>query len=362
MKKILVGLLGSLLIQDALACTAVDVKAQDGSVVAGRTMEWAYEMQWNLLFYPQGSTYQLTAPTKNGQKAETQVSRYAVLGIGTGMEKNAMLEGQNSAGLGVSGNFLPGFTQYQTVSAKDHQYLSVLEFIRFVLSNYATVAEIKKSLPEYKVWAPKLNNLPVEPSIHFLISDKSGANVVIEFINGQMKIFDKTAGVMTNSPNYDWHMINIRNYVNLSNDGISSRNSSNLGNITAFGQGGGAIGLPGDFTPPSRFVKTTFLNYFADQPKDAAGAINLADHILNNVDIPIGVISSQEHGSKTSDYTQWVAIKDLTNNQLSLSDYQHRTNFVTVNLNQLVSTGKPLVIPLAKLPYPDTNVTAALVK
>lgn len=361
MKKILAGILGSLLIHDALACTAVDVKAQDGSVVAGRTMEWAYEMQWNLLFYPQGSTYQLTAPAKSGHPAKTLTSRYAVLGIGTGMEDNAMLEGQNSAGVGVSGNFLPGFTHYQTVGAKDHQYLSVLEFIRFVLSNYGSVAEIKKSLPEYKVWAPKLSNLPVEPSIHFLISDKSGANIVVEFINGQMRIFDKTVGVMTNSPNYDWHMINIRNYVNLSNDGTSSRNSE-LGNVTAFGQGGGAIGLPGDFTPPSRFVKTTFLNYFSDQPKDAAGAINLVDHILNNVDIPIGVISAVESGTKTSDYTQWVAIKDLSNNQLAFSDYRHRTNFVMVDMKQLVNNGKQLVIPVTKLPYPNTDISGALLK
>lgn len=362
MKKTIVGLIAGLLVHNALACTTVEIQAKDGSVVAGRTMEWAYDMQWNLLFYPQGSSYELTAPNKSGHKLHTMVSRYAVLGIGTGLEANAMLEGQNSAGLGISGNFLPGFTQYQEVNSKDKKYVSVLEFTRFVLSNYATVSEVKKALPEYKVWAPKLDNLPVEPSIHFLISDKSGANIVIEFINGKMKIFDKTAGVMTNSPNYNWHMINIRNYVNLSNDGVSVRNNNQLGSVTAFGQGGGAVGLPGDYTPPSRFVKTAFLKYFADQPANATGAVNLADHILNNVDIPIGVISSVESGNTTSDYTQWVAIKDLSNNQLAFSDYQHRTNFITVNLASLIANGKALAIPVNKLPYPNTNITAELLK
>ncbi|MEN9946840.1 MAG: hypothetical protein RLZZ293_1226 [Pseudomonadota bacterium] len=362
MKKIILAICGGLFIHDALACTALSVKAQDGAVVAGRTMEWAYNMQWNLLFYPQGTSYTLQVPTNSKLKSTTITSRYAVLGIGTGLEQNAMLDGQNSAGLSISGNFLPGFTQYPQVDNKEHNYISLLQLSYFVLSNYATVDEVKAELPKYTIWSPKLNNLPVEPSLHFLVTDKTGKNIVIEFIDGRMKIFDQTANVMTNSPNYDWHMINIRNYVNLSNDGVLNRYTNQLGNVSAFGQGVGAIGLPGDFTPPSRFVKTTFLNYFSNKPNNANEAVNLIDHILNNVDIPIGAISSNQNGHKISDYTQWVAIKNLHNNQLIFSDYDHRTNFVTIDLDQLIKNNKQLIIPIGNISYPNNNITTQLIR
>ena len=100
----------------ALACTAVDIIAGDKSVIAGRTMEWAFEMQWKLVSLPKGTPVTLDAPPSLHLPAKTAPTRYAVVGIAPGViPGNTILEGQNAAGLGMSGNFLPGFTQYQTV-------------------------------------------------------------------------------------------------------------------------------------------------------------------------------------------------------------------------------------------------------
>lgn len=363
MKKILALLLSGMVIQNSIACTSLNIKATDGSVAAGRTMEWAYDMNWQLLYYPQGSSYQLNPPKQNNLPPQQLTSKYAVLGIGTGLENNAMLEGQNSAGLAISGNFLPDFTEYQTVNQNDKKYVSVLEFVRFALSNYANVNEIQQELPKYKVWAPELQNLPVTPTIHFLITDKTGNSTVIEFIHGEMKFFNNSIGVMTNSPNYDWHLTNVKNYVNLTNVATNNRNSnSKLGNVTAVGQGGGAIGLPGDYTPPSRFIKTTFLSYYADKTNNASEAINLVDHILNTVDIPKGVVASVENGTKQSDYTQWIAIKDLNHNQFYFADYNHRTNLVKIDLNKLSRNGKikTFALPINKINYPNSDITNSL--
>lgn len=361
MKKLILTLALSSFLSNSFACTAVDVQAKDGSVVAGRTMEWAFDMNWQLLYYPKGTSFELSAPAKSGHAPIKLTSKYAIFGVGTALEDNAMLEGQNSAGLGLSGNFLPGFTQYQTVSKADKKYLSVLEFTQFVLSNYATVAEVKAELPKYKVWSPEIKNLPIEPTIHFLISDKSGATVVIEFINGEMRVFDTTAGVLTNSPNYDWHMINIRNYLNLSNNSTAHVQTSQ-GNVTQFGQGGGAIGLPGDYTPPSRFVKTAYLKRFATLPESATGAVELTVHILNNVDIPKGAITASEGAKVIPDYTQWVALKDISHNQFYFSDYNHRLTYVKIDLNQVFAESKPFAIAIDKLNYPSNDITASLTK
>lgn len=353
-------LLSSAIFSNALACTAVDIQAMDGTMVAGRTMEWAFDMKWQLSYYPKGSQYNLAAPENSQLPAIPVTSKYALFGIGTALENNALLEGQNSEGLGISGNFLPGFTEYQKVTSKDTQYLSVLDFVKFVLGNFANVDEVKAKLPAYKVWAPHIKNLPIEPTIHFLISDKSGSTVVIEFIHGEMRLFDKTAQVLTNSPSYDWHMINIRNYLNLSNTAVNQRTSDAGYDVTQLGQGGGALGLPGDYTPPSRFVRTTFLKHFSTTPKDANGAVELVGHILNDVDIPIGVVATSKNGKTIPDYTQWVAIKDITHNRFYFSDYNHRLTFVNIDLNQIFSSPKAFVLPIEKITYPSNDITKSL--
>jgi choloylglycine hydrolase len=353
MKKLLLILSLVSFSLDSIACTAVDVTAKDGSVMAGRTMEWAFDMQWQFLYYPKGTQYNLTAPDNLSLKPIPITNKYALFGIGTALENDAILDGQNSEGLAISGNFLPGFTQYQAVNAKDTKYLSVLDLCKFVLGNFATVDEVKANLPAYKVWGPKIKNLPIEPTIHFLITDKSGKNIVIEFIHGQMHIFDQTASVLTNSPNYDWHMTNIRNYLNLSNQWVSQTTVKGY-NVTQLGQGGGSIGLPGDYTPPSRFVKTTFLKYFATTPANTNEAVELVGHILNNVDIPKGVVA--EKGG-LADYTQWAAIKDVSHNIFYFADYDHRLNFVEIDLNTIFKQPKAFSFPINKVVYPSSDIT-----
>lgn len=364
MKKLFLTLIGAASIHSAMACTAINIQAKDGSVVAGRTMEWAYNnMEWTMLFYPKGSTYYLSAPDSSKHPKVKMNSKYAVLAIGSQLAADALVEGQNSAGLAVSGNFLPGFSQYQTVTKDDKHYASVVEFIRFILSNYASVAEAKANLPQYKVWLPNLASSPAQATMHFMVTDKTGSDIVIEFVNGQMKIYDKTAGVLTNSPTYDWHLTNIRNYINLTNEAVGQRASATLGDITNVSQGGGGIGLPGDYMSPSRFVRATFLKNYSDKPTNGQEAVTLTTHILDTVDIPKGAVSSKDANGKIySDTTQWVAIKDLTNSVWYFSDYDHRGTFVKIDLTKLDKQSKAFALPLDKIQYPVNDITASLVK
>ena len=105
------------------ACTAVNVIAKDGSVVAGRTMEWAFDMKWALVANPKGTAIALTAPASLNLPATNLSSKYAFVAVAPEVLQGspAYLEGQNEVGLGMSGNFLPGFTEYQTVTPQDKQ-------------------------------------------------------------------------------------------------------------------------------------------------------------------------------------------------------------------------------------------------
>lgn len=347
------------------ACTAVNVAAKDGSVIAGRTMEWAFDMNWLLISNPKGSTIPITAPASMKLPSANLSSQYAFIGVAPGVLQGApaYLEGQNEAGLGISGNFLPGFTEYQVVTPQDKKYVSVINFGSFILGMFGSVKEVRSEIPKYKVWfdPSEVKGIPTAPWLHYVITDRSGDSIVVEFVKGQMVIHNNVAGVLTNSPTYDWHLNNVRNYLSLT---PAATLSATVGrsNVTELGQGGGLIGLPADYTPPSRFVRATYLKQFAYQPSNTEEAIQLTDHILNNVDIPNGVARSSNGKQAIADYTQWVNIKDLKNNRMKITNYANRTNFIEIDLNKVFKSGASKTWPIDKLPYPKNDLTAEILK
>jgi choloylglycine hydrolase len=347
-----------------LACTAIDIQTKDGVVIAGRTMEWAFEMQWQVLSLPAGTPYQMTAPPSLKLPAIALKTKYAVVGIGPGiLPGNVLIEGQNSAGMGVSGNFLPGFTKYQTVAPLDKEYVSILDFGTWALGNFANVAELKVALPQVKVWADdSISAGPTPPTLHFIFTDKSNDGLVVEYVDGQLRMYPNAAHVLTNAPTYDWHLTNVRNYLNLSVFGGSNLKVGTT-NVTEMGQGTGLVGMPGDYTPAARFIRSAFLRHYATQPVNAQEGVQLIGHMLNNVDIPIGIAATKNGDSIVSDYTQWVAIKDLTNNKMYIADYTHRLNYVVLDLPKLFAQTVPTKILVSALPYPSaSDATASLLK
>lgn len=338
----------------ALACTAVDIKAADGTVIAGRTMEWAFDMKWTLTSLPKGTKLTLSAPKGLGLPDKQVETLYPLVGVASALiPGNPLIDGQNAAGLGVSGNFLPGFTEYQTVTPQDKAYVNVLTFGAWALGRFANVKEVRAALAETKVWyEPSQETGPTPPFIHMVFTDRTGDSVIVEYVHGQVQIHDNVAHVLTNAPTYDWHLLNIRNYLSLSTVGVGSRQIGAV-DVTALGQGGGLVGLPGDYTPPSRFVRAAFLRHAVPEPKTGDEAGEAVAHILNTVDIPIGVAQTKEpDGSLVSDYTQWIAIKDLTHNRLTIADYAHRLHYLTIDLAPIFAATKPGGRLVQDLPFP----------
>lgn len=327
-------------------------------------MEWALEMKWQLNSIPAGTAFQLSAPAALNLPSVPQKTKYALVGISPSIIPGpaTLLEGQNSAGLAMSGNFLPGFTEYQQVTPADKSYVSILEFGTMVLGMYGSVDELKAKLPAFKVWYDSsLPAGPTPPLLHFVFTDKTGASVIIEFVKGEMRFHDNVASVLTNAPTYDWHLNNLRNYLSLSNLATPSV-EINGQNVTEIGQGGGLVGLSADYTPPARFVRTALLRHFATVPESRAENVQLVTHILNNVDIPMGVSSTKSGNQIVSDYTQWVAIKDLTNQQWHFTNYQNRTNYLTIDLKKIFDSGKAAAWLVNEMPYPNVDVTSQLMK
>ena len=365
-KKAVAALVSATLMLSPLTgntCTAVNVVAKDGSVVAGRTMEWAFDMKWELIANPKGTAITLSAPASMKLPATNLSSKYAFAAIAPGVLQGspAYLEGQNEAGLAISGNFLPGFTEYQTVTPQDKKYVSVINFGGFILGMFGSVKEARAEIPQFKVWydPSEVKGIPTPPWIHYVLTDRSGDSIVVEFVQGQMRIHDNIAGVLTNAPTYDWHLNNVRNYLSLTSTPTAAVTVGKT-NVTELGQGGGLLGLPADYTPPSRFVRAASLKQFIYQPSNSAEAMQATGHILHNVDIPVGVARSTDGKQVFSDYTQWIALKDLKNNRMRIANYANRTNFVEIDLNQVFKSKKSWQID--KLPYPKNDITSNLLK
>ena len=153
----------------------------------------------------------------------------------------------------------------------------------------------------------------IVPPVHYVVHDASGKSIVIEYVEGKLHVHDNVIGVVTNSPSFDWQMTNLRNYVNFS---MVNAPPVEVGGVTLtpFGQGTGMLGMPGDFTPPSRFVRA--VAYSTSVLPSSAGqeTVLQAFHILNNFDIPKGTARDQQkdmHGNVIADYTLWTSASDL---------------------------------------------------
>jgi choloylglycine hydrolase len=287
-------------------CTDFVVQSTDGSFVNGRSLEFGLELQSKIKVFPRNQKMVSQAP---GQKSGTSwVSKYGYLGI-TALGMNFTFDGMNEAGLSFGYLWLPGVTQYPTVAPQELK--SALDFVDFgawALGNFSTVSEVKAALKTVRIWGHVVQPLGVPP-VHAAIHDAQGGSIVVEFVGGQMKVYDNPISVLTNSPPFDWQISNLQNYLNLTPqnpDPVTFRGVQ----IAPPGQGSGFLGLPGDWSPPSRFVKIATFLRFAKEPANSAEGVNLAEHLLNAVDIPLGEV--RDPGKETGDYTQWIVIKDLT--------------------------------------------------
>lgn len=359
MKKLLTTALISLGITGSVAasaCTGIELKAKDGSIVSGRTVEFGMSLDINAVIVPRNLALHGTLP--DGSNGLMYQSKYAVIG-GAMFGSSDVADGMNEKGLVVGDFYFPGFAGYTTVTADNkNKALSPTEFSNWLLTQFATVDEVKAGIKNVVIVPTTPKGWPVLPPFHYVVYDKSGKSISIEPINGELVVRDNPIGVFTNSPDFDWHMTNLANYVNLSPvnalpvkvDGITLQN---------FGQGSGLHGLPGDFTPPSRFVRAAVFSTAAVPSDNADQAVLRAFHILNQFDIPVGAVrNAGKNGQVENEYTLATTVKDPTNMKYYFKTYDDQTikviDFAAFDLNAkkvkgISMTGGQTITDVSKL-------------
>ena len=297
----IVGILG--IINYADACTGITLRAKNKDMVVARTMDWSRAETDNMyVIVPRGHTQTSLSPDgkMNGLKF-TSVYGYAGIAV---QSPDFVIDGTNEAGLNVGLFYFPEYGEYPWYNKKDQENsIADFELAAWMLARFSTIEQIQAAIKNITV----TNIDPTASTVHWRITDATGKQVILEFIDGAAHFYDSTVGTITNAPDYPWHIKNLNNYVNLK---TGTAGPTKLGNITlrAFGSGSGMLGLPGDFTPPSRFVRAALLSNYAPQQKNGYDAAMTAFHLLNNFDVPI------ESGTALMpSATQWTIATDLDN-------------------------------------------------
>ncbi|MEL7639831.1 MAG: choloylglycine hydrolase family protein [Solidesulfovibrio sp.] len=340
----------------APACTSVRIKTADNLVFYARTMEGEWTLRTVLGIVPRGTAYRGTLPDGSA-KGVAWKNKYAFVGMfDFGMPLAS--DGMNEKGLVVGQLFLPGYAGYEPFEAsRAGKTLAQYEFGTWLLSTFGSVAEVRKGYRQVRVCQGPSDTAGPLP-LHYVIHDPTGDCVVIEFTPGKVTLYENPLGVMTNSPTFDWMLTNLDNYINLSVDNVPRKTLKGV-TLKQFGEGSGLYGLPGDYSPPSRFVRMVALSQAALPAKGADAGLNQAITILDDVDIPLGAVRGFEGKEARFDKTIWSVVADTARLRYYYRSMDNK-NWRYVDLAKAFAGARgiqsiPVFIPVD---YPDTTAQA----
>lgn len=302
-------------------CTGLALETKDGLHLFGRNMDIEYSFNQSIIFIPRN----FKCVNKSNKKELT--TKYAVLGMGTIFDDYpTFADGMNEKGLGCAGLNFPVYVSYSKEDIEGKTNIPVYNFLLWVLANFSLVEEVKEALKNANIVdIPISENIP-NTTLHWMISDITGKSIVVEQTKEKLNVFDNNIGVLTNSPTFDWHVANLNQYVGLRYNQVPEFKLGDQ-SLTALGQGTGLVGLPGDFTPASRFIRVAFLrDAMIKNDKDSIDLIEFF-HILNNVAMVRGSTRTVEEKSDLTQYTSCMCLEKgiyyyntYENNQINAID------------------------------------------
>lgn len=225
------------------------------------------------------------------RRAGREAHHYAMIGMASANDSFPLYaEAVNEKGLCMAGLNFPGNAYYREVSGEGIEIAS-FEIIAWILGKYASVAEAEASLGKIKIvdlaFSPQMPPAP----LHWMLADKERC-LVLEAVREGLKIHENPFGVLTNNPPFEYHKINMNNYLNLSARSPENRFSDGL-ELKGYSQGMGAVGLPGDASSASRFVRAAFLRWNSVSPEDEDSNVSQFFHILDGVAMVRGAVVTE---------------------------------------------------------------------
>lgn len=273
-------------------CTCINYKTIDNYF--GRTMDIENGFQEKIVITPRNYPFQL----KNGNLLSTT---YAMIGMAAVVQNYPLYaDATNEKGVSMAGlNFLNTAHYFSPNQSKLN--LAPYELIPYFLGQCSTVAEIIEKAKELNI-----TNIPFSKEIpttelHWMISDKDQCIVMEQTENG-LKIYDNPIGVLTNNPTFDYQTTMINNFMNLTPRPCENKFSSKI-NLEPYSLGIGAIGLPGDNSSTSRFIRCSFNKLNAICSSSEEEAVTQFFHILDSVFVILGTTFQADNKAYITRYS-----------------------------------------------------------
>ena len=254
-------------------CTAATYKTKD--FYFGRTLDYEFSYGDEITITPRNFEF------KFREKMSIK-THYAIIGMAYVTNNYPLYyDAINEKGLGIAGlNFVGNAKYKEKVDGKDN--IAQFELIPWILSQCASVEEARVLIEKINILNVSFSNdLPVA-ELHWIIADSKEA-ITVEAVEEGIKIYENSVGVLTNNPPFDKQMFALNNYMYLSPKSPENKFSKDL-NLVTYSRGMGAIGLPGDLSSQSRFVRVAFIKMNSISKEEEKESVSQFFHILNSVD------------------------------------------------------------------------------
>ena len=226
------------------------------------------------------------------RKAERQDHHYAMIGMASANDSFPLYaEAVNEKGLAMAGLNFPGNAFYQQPDGKGLEIAS-FEVIAWLLGKCASVTEAEEYLNEMKIVDLAFSDQMPPAPLHWMLADWERC-LVLEAVRDGLKIYENPFGVLTNNPPFEYHRMNMNNYMNLTAESPQNRFADRL-DLKPYAQGMGALGLPGDASSASRFVRAVFLKWNSVAPEEEKANISQFFHILDSVAMVRGSVVTEQ--------------------------------------------------------------------
>lgn len=309
-------------------CTAATYKTKD--FYFGRTLDYEYSYNEEVTVTPRN--YEINYSNMGKMK-----NHYAIIGMAYVVDDFPLYyDAINEKGLGMAGLNFVGNAKYseKTVEGKDN--VAQYELILWVLSQAKNVDEAVKLFDRINILSKDYNEYLKTAQLHWIIADEN-RKVTLESTKDGIKIYENPVGVLTNNPPFDKQLFNLNNYRNLSSKNPDNKFSREI-ELDAYSRGMGGIGLPGDLSSQSRFVRVAFVKMNSLSQEIEEDSVSQFFHILNSVDQQRGCCEVDNGKYEITIYTSCCnATKGLyyyttyNNHQITCVD-MHKENLDSSNL------------------------------
>lgn len=316
-------------------CTSVTFLSETGDNFLARTMDFGFELKGRPVVIPRDQTF------SSDVKGSNYHTTYSFVGTGRNLDNYILVDGVNEKGLSAAALYFSGEAQFAKQAEEGKTNVASHEVLNWILGNAASCDDLGNQLTKLNIVAAPVKLMGISVPLHWIITDRSGACYVLEVVADGVHYIKNPVGVMTNSPDFGWHLKNLSNYTQLKPTPHPARDYDGF-QVNSFGPGSGALGLPGDYTSVSRFIRTVFMREYTDQVSTDQTVTQMS-HILNSVEIPKGVKIKKDG---TEDYTQYRGYMDTQNSIYYMQPYDDQTIYRVALTEDLMNKDQPTEFPI----------------